>query len=69
MHPLDVKLIDDIDERFDDAEARSKIYMRRYKNLRATKRTLHTKHLIGLSPSGGAMGYGGNGMGKLGFFL
>ena len=58
-HPLDVRLIDDIDERFDDAEERSKIHAARRKHFLG--RAVHPKHLIGLGPSGGAMGYGGHG--------
>ena len=63
-HPLDVRLIDDIDARFDDAEQRS--HIRAHHRKRHLGRVTHPKHFIGLSPSGGAMGYGGYGRGRLG---
>lgn len=58
-HALDVTLIDDIDERFDDAEARSKVHGAYLKNILSLRQAVHPKQLIGLGPSGAALGYGG----------
>ncbi len=61
-----MRLIDDIDERYDDAEQRNKIHNGHRKHFLGRRRSTHPKHFIGLSPSGGAMGYGGYGRGKIG---